>query len=54
MKETLTLKVKRSSPYNTPGRPTGGGVAQTELGKLRACYVSWLLPGLEWNWCRRH
>jgi hypothetical protein len=17
------------------------------------CYVSWLLPGLEWNWCRR-
>jgi hypothetical protein len=24
------------------------------LGILRACYVSWLLPGLECNWCLRH
>jgi hypothetical protein len=23
------------------------------LGILRACYVSWLLLGLEWNWCLR-
>jgi hypothetical protein len=23
--------------------------AQTALSVLRACYVSWLLPGLEWN-----
>jgi hypothetical protein len=23
--------------------------AQTALGILRACYVSWLLPGLKWN-----
>jgi hypothetical protein len=22
------------------------------LGTLCACYVSWLLLGLEWNWCR--
>jgi hypothetical protein len=28
--------------------------SQTALGIFRACYVSWLLPGLEWKWCRRH
>jgi hypothetical protein len=27
---------------------SSGGVAQTALGILRVCYVSWLLPGLEW------
>jgi hypothetical protein len=30
------------------------GATQAALGILRACYVSWLLPGLEWNLCRRH
>jgi hypothetical protein len=28
---------------------SSGGATQAEIGILRACYVSWLLPGLEWN-----
>jgi hypothetical protein len=28
---------------------SSGGAAQTTLGILRACYVSWLLPGLEFH-----
>jgi hypothetical protein len=35
----------------TAGRFEVGVVTQAELGILSACYVSWLLPGLEWNWC---
>jgi hypothetical protein len=26
------------------------GTVQTAIGILRACYVCWLLPALEWNW----
>jgi hypothetical protein len=29
---------------------SSGAAAKTILGILRACYVCWLLPGLEWNW----
>jgi hypothetical protein len=28
---------------------TSGDLAQMTLGMLRACYVGWLLPGLEWS-----